>query len=282
VAQEHTATAVTDAALAALAAVVPGRPRGEPVLVACPEGEWHSLPGAMVTQLLRWRGIAVESIGTLPAAAALDDRLAAHRPRALALSCSTSASLPGAASAVAVAARHRVPVIAGGAGFGPQGRYAPSVGIFTWAAGAREVIRRLAIWTRHPPVTPLPPPEPLACRRLVRMRYQIVDDIVDGLVTGSETGEVLDVVRDASAQIVALTVAAARTGQPAILADGLAVIAATLAHRPDPLPAIGRRLPEHGLAVLDRLGCDIAGTAPPRPVDRRPTAGMSRPPDPGG
>jgi methanogenic corrinoid protein MtbC1 len=63
VADEHAATAITDAVLAALAWRIEAAEDQGHVVVTCAEGEWHSLPARMVAEVLRVHGWLV---GDLP------------------------------------------------------------------------------------------------------------------------------------------------------------------------------------------------------------------------
>jgi MerR family transcriptional regulator, light-induced transcriptional regulator len=53
VADEHAATAITDAVLAALAWRLDVPEHQGHVVVACAEGDWHSLPARMLAEILR-------------------------------------------------------------------------------------------------------------------------------------------------------------------------------------------------------------------------------------
>src|SRR5690606_7301252 len=101
--------------------------------------EWHGLAARMVTQILRWRGVAADFVGTLASDAALGELLCQRRPRAIALSCTMSSALPDVVRSVVVAGRHGTAVLGGGRGFGRHGRYARSVGVAGWAAGASQL-----------------------------------------------------------------------------------------------------------------------------------------------
>ncbi|MFE6887738.1 B12-binding domain-containing protein [Streptomyces sp. NPDC057694] len=128
VAQEHAATAINErciSAVAELAAAAPGAP--EPpgrVTVACVDGEWHALPARLVTEVLRLRGWHVDYLG----AQVPTEHLIAHLHRrpadAVLLSSSIPSHLPTAHTAISACQAAGVPVVAGGAAFGPQGRYA--------------------------------------------------------------------------------------------------------------------------------------------------------------
>ena len=244
VAQEHAVSAAADAALAALSAAAPARTRGDPVVVACPRTEWHGLAARMVTQLLRWRGVAAEFVGTLASDAALAQLVDDRRPRALALSFTMTSALPEVARAVVVAGRHETAVVGGGQGFGPQGRYARSVGVVEWVADAPELARRAARWDRTAwPAGAHPVPESVGYRRLVRRRHELARAVAARLIHDELGADDVELVRDAAEQVVAVALAAARTGHGSILADGVAELSASLGRRPSPVSAVAARLP---------------------------------------
>jgi len=72
VADEHRATAAAQRVIGRLGLQFgrPGRSRGR-VIVASPEGDMHTLPVAMVADLLRWRGFDVSELGAHTPANAL-------------------------------------------------------------------------------------------------------------------------------------------------------------------------------------------------------------------
>ncbi|MEB3966223.1 cobalamin-dependent protein [Streptomyces kunmingensis] len=127
VGQEHAATAISErciAAVAAAAATATSGPFVGRVLVACVDGEWHALPARLVSEVLRLRGWRVDYLG----AHVPTEHLVAHArhtgAQAVLLSSSIPTLLPGAHNAITACQGIGVPVIAGGAAFGPQGRYA--------------------------------------------------------------------------------------------------------------------------------------------------------------
>ncbi|MFJ9130142.1 B12-binding domain-containing protein [Streptomyces sp. NPDC102340] len=147
VAQEHAATAISERCAAAVAdATVPAlrdAPKGR-VLVACVDGEWHSLPARLVGEVLRLRGWRVDYLG----AQVPTEHLVAHmhhtRTQAVLLSSSIPTLLPGAHNAINSCQAAGVPVLAGGRAFGPQGRYARLMRA-EWAedaAGAADLLDR--------------------------------------------------------------------------------------------------------------------------------------------
>ncbi|MEV1024759.1 cobalamin B12-binding domain-containing protein [Streptomyces sp. NPDC050264] len=147
VAQEHAATAISERCISAVAdATTPARAGtfvGR-VLVACVDGEWHALPTRLLSEVLRLRGWRVDYLG----AQTPTEHLVAHVHRtgaqAVLLSSSIPTLLPGAHNAITACQGTGVPVLAGGAAFGPQGRYARLMRA-EWAAdapGAAAVLGR--------------------------------------------------------------------------------------------------------------------------------------------
>ncbi|GAA0644702.1 cobalamin B12-binding domain-containing protein [Kutzneria viridogrisea] len=155
VAQEHTATAINDRVIAALAHR-PGRRRADSrgrVTVACVDGEWHALPARLLAEVLTLRGFAVDYLGAQVPAPHLIAHLHRTGPDAVALSSSIATRLPTAHATITACQAAGVPVIAGGAAFGPDGRYARLLGAEAWEPDARAAADRLS-------VEPLPRPGP--------------------------------------------------------------------------------------------------------------------------
>ncbi|BBY15346.1 cobalamin B12-binding domain-containing protein [Mycolicibacterium litorale] len=139
VAEEHAATAINDRVIAALAyhpASAP-RPNLGRVTVACVDGEWHALPARLLTEVLRLRGWHVDFLGAQVPTPHLVAHLHQNGPVAVALSCSIPTGLPTAHAAITACQAAGVPVLAGGAAFGPDGRYAGLLGADAWGADAR-------------------------------------------------------------------------------------------------------------------------------------------------
>ncbi|XRQ12284.1 cobalamin B12-binding domain-containing protein [Actinomadura welshii] len=160
VAQEHTATAVNERVIGAVAhhpavrrlrEAAPERPG--PVTVACIDGEWHALPARLVAELLRLRGWRVDYLGAQVPTAQLISHLHRTGPAAVALSSSIATRLPAAHAAITACRSTGTPVLVGGAAFGPGGRYAALLGADAWAPDARAAADRLAKGT-----LPGPPP----------------------------------------------------------------------------------------------------------------------------
>ncbi|KUI23160.1 cobalamin-binding protein [Mycobacterium sp. IS-1496] len=139
VAEEHAATAINDRVIAALAhhpASTPN-PKSGRVTVACVDGEWHALPARLLAEVLRLRGWQVDFLGAQVPTPHLIAHLHRTGPVAVALSCSIPTRLPTAHAAITACQAAGVPVIAGGAAFGPDGRYARRLGADAWGPDAR-------------------------------------------------------------------------------------------------------------------------------------------------
>lgn len=145
VAQEHAATAINDRTIAALAHYPPCKPTMHTgrVTVACVDGEWHALPARLLTEVLRFRGWQVDFLGAQVPTPHLIAHLHSHGPDAVALSSSIPTRLPTAHAAITACQAAGVPVLAGGAAFGRDGRYARQLGADAWAPDARAAAERL-------------------------------------------------------------------------------------------------------------------------------------------
>jgi methanogenic corrinoid protein MtbC1 len=145
VAQEHAATAISDRVIAALAhhpASKPAVPAGR-VIVACVNGEWHALPARLLADVLRLRGWQVDFLGAQVPTLHLVAHVNHHTPDVVALSCSLPTRLPTAHAAITASKASGAVVLAGGAGFGPDGRYARRLGADAWAPDARAAAELL-------------------------------------------------------------------------------------------------------------------------------------------
>ncbi|MGV9454544.1 cobalamin B12-binding domain-containing protein [Streptomyces sp. NPDC003635] len=146
VAQEHTATAINERVVAALARHPASRTtayRGR-ITVACVDGEWHALPARLVAEVLKLRGWQVDYLGAQVPSPHLIAHLHITKADAVALSSSIATRLPTAHAAITACQAIGVPVLVGGAAFGPDGRYAKLLGAQAWAPDARSAADRLA------------------------------------------------------------------------------------------------------------------------------------------
>ncbi|MEV8637122.1 cobalamin-dependent protein [Streptosporangium sp. NPDC051023] len=144
VAREHGATAISERAVAAIVA----RVRPEPVLgritVACTDGEYHALPTRLVAEVLRLRGWRVDFLGASVPGPHLITHLHQTGPDAVALGCALPTRLPRAHATLTACQAVGVPVLAGGSGFGADGRFAGLLGADGWAPTADVAADHLA------------------------------------------------------------------------------------------------------------------------------------------
>jgi methanogenic corrinoid protein MtbC1 len=144
IAREHAATAISERALGAVAARTSVRPTRGRITVACVDGEWHAVPLRILGEVLRLDGWRVDYLGANVPGPHLVTHLHQTGPDAVALSCMITTRLPRAHAAITACRSVGVPVITGGPGFGPDGRWAHKLGADAWAAGAEGAAQRLA------------------------------------------------------------------------------------------------------------------------------------------
>ncbi|PPJ33749.1 cobalamin-binding protein [Nocardia nova] len=159
VADEHTATAINERAVTALAlhAAAAHPASAGRVTVACVDGEWHALPARLVAEVLRLRGWQVDFLGAQVPTRHLIAHLHNTGPDAVLLSSSLPTRLPQAHSTITACQAAGVPVLVGGAAFGPDGRYADLLAADAWApdpATAAELLARGLRREQQPPDRP--------------------------------------------------------------------------------------------------------------------------------
>jgi len=153
VAQEHAATCINEHVVAAVGAATRGRGDRGLVVLGCLDGEWHTLPARIVSEVLRLHGWRVTFLGPSVPSAHLIAYLHEHGPDIVAVSCALPIHLPTAHQTIAAARRTGTPVLAGGPGFGAGGRWAHRLGVDAWAGSATEAVELLGR-------QPWPPPRP--------------------------------------------------------------------------------------------------------------------------
>ncbi|HWJ08794.1 MAG TPA: cobalamin-dependent protein [Nocardioides sp.] len=158
VADEHAATAVAKRALTVVSPPGPASDGARHVVVACAEGEWHSLPARMAGELLRGQGLQVTMLGASTPADQLRRQLRSSDPDVLALSATMTTSLIGAADGIAAARAEGVPVVVGGNAWGEGQRRARALGAHLRLVDIRDVRHRLdeLRGTTAPPLPVLP------------------------------------------------------------------------------------------------------------------------------
>ncbi|WP_433825388.1 cobalamin B12-binding domain-containing protein [Actinoplanes sp. CA-015351] len=252
VAREHAATAVSERVLAAVGArtTVPAA-RGR-ITLACVDGEWHGLPARMLTELLRLDGWRVDFLGASVPGRHLITHLHQTGPDAVALSCMIPTRLPRAHAAITACRAAGIPVIAGGAGFGPDGVYAERLGADAWAASGETAVARLAADWPPPwgadafPGTSLGDEE---YTHLVRSRPQLIATAMERLPAAYPTAhhydqEEADATAEDLGHIADFLAAALYVGEDAIFTDFVEWTAGVLGSRGVPAGAlrVGLRL----------------------------------------
>ncbi|MEJ2889415.1 cobalamin B12-binding domain-containing protein [Actinomycetospora aeridis] len=146
VVQEHVATHISERVVAAVARRAPARPPAGlgTVAVACLDGEWHGLPARLLAEVLARHGWSVEFLGASVPAAQLASHVHRVGPDVVAISSSLPSRLPAARRMVEACRATGTPVLAGGAAFGEDGRWARAVGADGWAPDARAAAAMLA------------------------------------------------------------------------------------------------------------------------------------------
>jgi methanogenic corrinoid protein MtbC1 len=234
VAQEHAATAVATSALESVRrisrGVVPERGR---IVIACAEHEWHALPAMLVSAALRSRGWHVTLLGASTPTARLNRYLQDLGPDITAVSCSVASGLPHSRAFIEASTTAGIPVLAGGAAFGPDARRAAALGATAWAPDARtavEVVETLPLVVRA--AAPLPSEVTVEHSALVSGHRALVSTIAEAWTpyrdAASEDQELL---RDIVDQAVHAVGGALLTGDERLLAETSTWVLAVLEAR---------------------------------------------------
>jgi methanogenic corrinoid protein MtbC1 len=157
VAQEHAATAITDAVLSMISLRTSRSEHPQPRIVSCcVEGEWHTMPARMLSETLVECGYDVTFLGPSLSAARFARSLDDLRPIAALLSCTNPINLPAARRTVEVAHQAGALVIIGGAALDVGGVRANAIGADAWASDAVGAASILASWDVSRPVPARP------------------------------------------------------------------------------------------------------------------------------
>jgi methanogenic corrinoid protein MtbC1 len=183
VADEHAATAITDAVLGALAWRIDAAEDQGHVVVTCAEGEWHSLPARLAAELLRVHGWQVTFLGASTPADHLRRFVAEVETVGVLIGCAVPIFLGGAQRSVQAAQSAGVPALVGGRGFGPDDLRARRLGADGWAPDAVAAAHLLTAWRKEPPVVATRPAsssdrEPL---ELEALRPELVETAMNEL-----------------------------------------------------------------------------------------------------
>jgi methanogenic corrinoid protein MtbC1 len=136
VVDEHIATGVAETALSAAAGCERRTSASGEIVVACVEGDWHSLPSRMVAEVLDSEGWSVRFLGASHPTSMLTDYVRRHRPEAVLLSCAVPMALPALTCAVHALHELDTKEFVGGRALGTTPYRAAAVGADGWAASA--------------------------------------------------------------------------------------------------------------------------------------------------
>jgi methanogenic corrinoid protein MtbC1 len=148
IAREHAATALAERALAMVAFEITEPAVRPTVLVACAEGEWHTLGPRVVADGLRRRRWDARFLGGSMPAEHLREHIDLERPLAVALSCAVPAALPGLQRSTAAVHEHGIPVLVGGRAL--TAARAAGIGADAWARDTRTAHEVLDRWWHAP------------------------------------------------------------------------------------------------------------------------------------
>ncbi len=150
ISEEHAATTAVETLVAMLAGAFEQPVVADLIVVACAEGETHTLPARMAAALLLYEGYHTVFLGTSVPAEDLAGYLQAADATALVVSCTRTANLLGARACIAAAHRAGVPVVVGGRAFGDDDRIAAQLGADARVARLPELRDLLATWEPDP------------------------------------------------------------------------------------------------------------------------------------
>ncbi|MFM7060423.1 MAG: B12-binding domain-containing protein, partial [Actinomycetes bacterium] len=220
IADEHAATAVIEELLVLLAGgldVADGRE----VVVVCPEGDDHSLPGRIVAMSMGLAGLRSRFLGASLPARDLADFLESQRPFAVAMSCSVPSALVGASRSVAAAHGVGVPVLVGGRAFGDDPARALRIGADAWAADAQAAVDTIGRWPNGGPelarpVLPIPETVDLLAGERTLIVAAAIPRVVDAVPELARIADGVDRTAVELAALVDVTAAAILLDDPAV------------------------------------------------------------------
>lgn len=222
VAQEHAATAVATSALESVRRISRGvLPERGRIVIACAEHEWHALPAMLVSAALRSRGWHVTLLGASTPTARLNRYLQDLGPDITAVSCSVASGLPHSRAFIEASTTAGIPVLAGGAAFGPDARRASALGATAWAPDARtavEVVEKLPLVVRA--AAPLPSEVTVEHSAMVSGHRSLVSTVAEAWTPYGDAGpEDQELLRDIVDQAVYAVGGALLTGDERLLAE---------------------------------------------------------------
>jgi len=279
VAEEHLASGVSQKALDAVAHTIEPPAATGFIVVACAEGDWHSLPAQMFAEMLRAQGFTVAFLGASTPADHVADFLSRQRPDALAVSCNLPLFFGGVTRLVDAAHRQDIPVLAGGRALGHRPLRAARLGADAWAPGIGGAVAVLRSWQHQPPrVSAEPTPFKTAAVQLDFSAAEIAGQALESLSVGyppmaSCNQDQLARAKEDLADITRFTAAALLVSDAAVLTEMLDWLRTFLDNRDVPAlalntwlsalaPVIRRTNPAAAQLVLDAIRDEPAVVTP--------------------
>ncbi|MDX1620392.1 MAG: cobalamin-dependent protein [Nitriliruptorales bacterium] len=188
VADEHAVTAINDAVISTIMDSTSLESQAGRVALVCADGEWHVMPARLLAHELELAGWATWFAGGSVPPEHLHATLPDLGVQAVALSCTLSLHLPGAARSVAAIHAAGLPVLVGGGGFDGGGVRARAIGADAMATSAAEAVDVLTAWNSDPPST-LASSEPAdadAAAALLREEAYLVGEAYEALAARFE------------------------------------------------------------------------------------------------
>jgi methylmalonyl-CoA mutase cobalamin-binding subunit len=243
-AEEHLVSGVTQRALDAVASSLEPPAPGGLVVVACAEGDWHSLPAQMFAEMLRAHGFHVSFLGASTAAEDVSALIVRQRPDALAVSCSLPLSFIGVTRLVDAAHLHDTPALAGGRALGDGPDRAVRLGADAWAAGIDDAVAVLRRWQHErPPISAEPTAVDPTALQLDLNAPAIATAALEAMSASHPPraaygGDQLAQMKEELELVTRFTAAAQLVDDPTVLTDMLVWVRTLLANRAVPPAAV--------------------------------------------
>jgi methanogenic corrinoid protein MtbC1 len=182
ISDEHASTAAIETLVALLGGAFDQPAEADLVVVACAEGDTHSLPARMASAVLSYAGYRTLFLGTSVPADDLADHLESVAADALLVSCTRAANLLGARESVAAGHRVGIPVVVGGRAIADGEDRWMRIGADAYADRLTSLTEVLQTWQPSPDlaegrVQPVPP----ALGALAANRFTIVGAVADAI-----------------------------------------------------------------------------------------------------
>jgi methanogenic corrinoid protein MtbC1 len=230
VSEEHLATGVIETLVSMLGGMFDQPSDAALVVVACAEGDSHSLPARMAAALLAYEGRRTTFLGTSVPAADLEGYLETAEAVAVVLSCTRELHLLGARASIAAAHRAQVPVLVGGRAFGDAtSERWRAVGADERAHQLSQLSELLDRWSPDPAAADsVARPVPAAVTQLGEARLTVVAGLSTTIAdrVGGSGRLPVEV-----AELVDLLGVAVYLDEPTLLAEHAGWLAALLAQR---------------------------------------------------